>query len=121
MKVAAFVTLTIAQRPSVESQGEWLSVRLTIDGDMRGELTEDGRAVLLRQAESGAVVRYDKLAAWDAEGRVLETRMSLQGGELRLEVDDECAVYPVTIDPVFTHQTKLIPSDGGWGTSLAPQ
>jgi hypothetical protein len=103
---------TIAERPRVVPHGEWLRVRLLLEGDMRGEMIEDGEAILMRQAEGGALLRYDKLVAWDATGRALAARMRLNGCELSLEVEDVGAVYPLTIDPIFTQQAKLTASDG---------
>src|SRR5262249_40504411 len=58
-------------------------------------------------------LRYDHLAVKDAGGRKLEARMALgeEEGEVWLEVDDRDAVWPVTIDPTFIQQQKLIASD----------
>jgi hypothetical protein len=39
--------------------------------------------------------------------------MNLGHGQVSLEVDDENAVYPVTIDPVFNQQARLLHSNGG--------
>ena len=40
-------------------------------------------------------------------------------GELRLEVDDRGAAYPVTIDPLIATETKLTASDAGTVTNSA--
>lgn len=37
----------------------------------------------------------------------MAARLSVSGAELRLDVDDAGAVYPVTIDPTFTQQAYL--------------
>ena len=60
-------------------------------------------------------MRYDKLHAFDATGREIEARMKLAGDQVRIEVADEGAIYPVTIDPTFTQQQKLEASDAAAG------
>ena len=73
------------------------------------------------------VLRYDHLVVWDAGGRELEARMEVRikggEGEVWLEVDDRVAVWPVTIDPTFTRQDKLLAADAasfdGFGNSVA--
>jgi predicted amidohydrolase len=68
-------------------------------------------------------LRYDKLHAFDTTGREIEARMKLAGDQIRIEVADEGAIYPVTIDPTLTQQQKLEASDAGesdnFGSSVA--
>jgi hypothetical protein len=49
--------------------------------------------------------------------------MKVNDGRVMLEVEDRGAVYPVTVDPLFTQQAKLIAGDGTtndkFGTSVA--
>lgn len=81
-----------------------LEARLRIAGDLLAVQTSrdevifnayDGRSMGL-----SPVLRYNGLHAWDAEGRVLPSGMELRGDLLVLSVQDERAVYPVTIDPI---------------------
>jgi hypothetical protein len=74
-------------------------VRLGFDGVDSIEVDEDGRGALLL-ADIG--VRYDRLAAFDATGRVLPARMSARGTELSIRVSDAGAAYPITIDPLLS-------------------
>ena len=68
------------------------------------------------------MLRYDHLVVRDGAGRELEARMAvrMEGGEAEalLEVDDRDAVWPVTIDPIFTQQQQLEASDAGPGQQL---
>lgn len=68
------------------------------------------------------MLAYQGLAAWDASGRALPARLQVQGGELRLHVEDTGARYPLVVDP-FVEQAKLIASDGAladnFGCSVA--
>ena len=82
----------------------------------------DGRAVTLRSADGRRVVGYGKLAAHDRTGRDIPARLTADGDEVFIEVEDAEADYPLTIDPVFTLQKKLPAEDGtlggGFGSSV---
>jgi hypothetical protein len=54
---------------------------------------------------------YTGLRSWDADGRMLTSRAEVEGGRIRLIVDDRGARYPVTVDPVIL-QTVLSPGNG---------
>ena len=85
-----------------------------------------GRRWSSKTLQGTAVLRYDHLVVRDARGRELEARMAVSEGgrgEVWLEVDDRGAVWPVTIDPTFTQQQKLVASDAAdsdqFGCSVA--
>ncbi|MCW5970331.1 MAG: FG-GAP repeat protein [Blastocatellales bacterium] len=112
---------TLAERPG-ESGGafvgaEPLRVVMSVSGGLRARVEDGGQAVALRYEKGSQVLRYDHLAAWDARGRWLPSHMeaSGKGDEITLVVEDAGAVYPVTIDPLFTEVKKLIASDGAAG------
>jgi hypothetical protein len=84
-----------------------LRLALALESELRGRAEADGLAVEFVDVAGSRVLRYDKLAAWDARGQKLAAWMSVKGKELRLEVEDALAVYPVTIDPNFTQQAYL--------------
>src|SRR5262245_15272244 len=100
---------TIPQAPGKRRAGEKLSLWLRLSGDLKARSADGGQAILLNG--SGARLRYDKLSAVDATGRDLPARMRLSGDQVKLEVSDEAAVYPVTIDPTFAQQEKLTAGD----------
>ena len=114
---------TIAQAPGKRRAGEKLNLWLKLSGDLKARLGESGQAILLSGRGAGAGLRYDKLHAFDTTGREIEARMKLAGDQVRIEVADEGAVYPVTIDPTLTQQQKLEASDAGafdlFGSSVA--
>ena len=70
----------------------------------------DGQRVSLLH-ESGALLEYGKLAAWDAQGQILPATLAVEDERIVIEVDDAQAIYPLTIDPIFTQQTKLTAPD----------
>ena len=63
--------------------------------------------------------RYGGLAAWDAHGEPVTAWMAATELGLTLRVDDQGAVYPVTIDPTLTESAKLTASDGSYSDYFA--
>jgi FG-GAP repeat len=114
---------TIPQAPGKRRAGEKLNLWLKLSGDLKARLEESGQAILLNGRGTGAGLRYDKLHAFDTTGRELEAKMKLTGDQVRIEVSDEGAIYPVTIDPTLTQQQELEASDAGafdlFGSSVA--
>ena len=99
-----------------------LELVLAVHGDLVPRMTATGD-VQFTGAGGQAVLGYRELHAWDADGRVLPSRMAVVSGQVRLVVDDHDARYPVTIDPVVFDSTPLNPSnpkpDDAFGFSVA--
>ncbi len=72
---------------------------------------------------SEKTLSYSGLKVWDASGKRLAASMELRGTEIVLGVDDENAVYPVTIDPIWEEEAGLSASDesrdSNFGTAVA--
>lgn len=95
---------TIASRPG-RSGGEPLALALTLSGDLAASVERDNRSLVLKK--NGAdILHYTGLMAIDANGRELPAHLSVINEELRFQIDDRGAEYPVTIDP-FTQAVKL--------------
>jgi FG-GAP repeat len=103
---------TIDAPLGVRSEGERLRLALELTGDLRAETAEEGRAIDLKLENGEVALSYGGLYAYDSKGQALPSQMQLSKGRVILEVDDEKAVYPVTIDPIFTQRQKLIANDG---------
>jgi hypothetical protein len=101
---------TIAAPPGKQGNDPLL-VELGLTGSLAPRAGKEGNAVLFEDARGETVLCHSGLLAWDAEGRDLPARMAVSGGRLTIEVDDQAAVYPVTIDPVLTEDAKLTASD----------
>jgi len=88
-----------------------LVLEMTLDGDLTLELSESGNAVTFRQEGSNTNLTYSGLDAWDAVGEPLEARMELAGDgtRVRLVVGVTGAVWPITVDPVFSLAARLLP------------
>ncbi len=59
----------------------------------------------------GPAFTYDGLLAWDAQGDTLDARMTVNDTELVITVDDQDAVYPITIDPLSSTGAALLEMD----------
>jgi hypothetical protein len=59
------------------------------------------------------LLSYDGLKVYDARGLELKGQMKVTQEAVWLEVDEQHAVYPLTIDPIFSEQQKLTAADGG--------
>lgn len=98
--------------PSQKIGNEPLQVALNWSGNLQAECQVDNQAIAFLNSHKDEILRYDNLHAHDAEGRELPSHMKLRGREILLVVDDEQAIYPLTIDPILSQQTKLTANDG---------
>jgi hypothetical protein len=110
---------TLESAPGERRDGERLRVVLALEGDLRAQAEDAGKALEFKDGAGQRVLRYDHLVVRDGVGRELEARMEVRReegeGQVWLEVDDRHAVWPVTIDPTFTQQQKLEASDAAPG------
>jgi hypothetical protein len=93
---------TLAERPTGLGDQGPLRLELAIEGTLRGELSPDGQAVVLRDGSGGEWMRYSGLKAWDARHQELAAKLEASDGVIALVVEASEAVYPVTIDPLIT-------------------
>jgi hypothetical protein len=106
-------------------EGE-LVIELSASGRLTPRLLDRDSGVEFVDPGGVARLRYTKLAAWDAHGRVLDSQLQLvDRATLTLHVDDRGAVYPIVIDPAITNESvKLTSSDGhedqvfGWSVAV---
>ncbi len=102
---------TLGEPPGVRQKGAPLRLALQVSAGWRAVASEDGKCVTLRGAGDQAV-EYGKLVARDNQGRNIPARLTVDDGQVIIEVEDSDAVYPLTIDPIFTLQRKLTAADG---------
>lgn len=89
--------------------------------DASVELDADGQGATFEIAR-GERVRYDSLAAYDADGKALPIQLIARAGGLAIEVDERGARYPIAIDPMYSSASWV--AEGGqdaarFGTSVA--
>ena len=105
---------TLAERPERGETDGPLQIELEVSG-VTASLSDDGAAVLLGEPNAPSRLRYAGLKSWDAEGTELVSRLAVSEQTIVLRVDDERAVYPVTIDPTLTEVAELFASDNQAG------
>ena len=117
---------TIESAPGRRREGERLRMALAVEGELRAQTVDGEQALEFTDAAGSGVLRYGHLVVKDARGRELEARMAvrLERDEVWLEVDDRDVVWPMTIDPTFTLQQKLVTSDEfaqafGWDVAIS--
>ncbi len=64
-------------------------------------LDEDGSAAWL-STPAGDLLRMTEIFAWDATGEPLDAWLEQDGAGLALLVDDTDAVWPITVDPLYS-------------------
>jgi hypothetical protein len=102
---------TLNEPVGVRQAGVPLRLAMRVSAGWRAVASDDGRSVTLRGA--GTAVEYGKLFVSDSQGRGIPARLAVAGEEVVIEVEDSEAEYPLTIDPVFSMQQKLLAADGG--------
>ncbi|HEX7318024.1 MAG TPA: putative Ig domain-containing protein [Pyrinomonadaceae bacterium] len=114
---------TFAEAPAGRRPNVPLRLAFKVGEGEQATASADGWKVMLRGANGSHVVEYGKLAAHDRTGRDVPARLTADGDEVFIEVEDGDATYPLTIDPVFTLQEKLPAEDStqgdGFGSALA--
>ncbi len=98
--------MQVQSKPGI---GQNLWVKLAVNG-ATGLEQIDEQTVEFKT--STAKFSYAGLLVWDANGTVLPAHLEAANDAMYVVVDDQNAQYPVTIDPVWTQQAKLIASDG---------
>lgn len=94
----------LQQRPEGADGGP-LQLLMALEVPDRTAVHMDFTGQALRIGEGDGALHYAGLKVWDADGRILSSRMHLdQAGDLLLSIDDAMARYPVTIDPVWSQE-----------------
>ncbi|MCB0397363.1 MAG: FG-GAP repeat protein, partial [Flavobacteriales bacterium] len=91
-----------------------LKAKMQIKSELSATLTGTTTLVFSETSKNNKLqpkVRYTDLKVTDAEGREMTSWMELQNDELALVVDDQDAVYPLTIDPLSTTASAMVEGD----------
>jgi hypothetical protein len=87
-----------------------LVLQLEVSTELSGAADGDGQGLSFA-APDGSTLRYDHLRAWDADGMPLEAQLHYLPGRVTLEVNDQEAAYPLTIDPLIYLEQRVTASD----------
>jgi hypothetical protein len=88
-----------------------LVLQLDLATNLVGEADADGHGLSFTTPD-GQTLRYDHLRAWDADAVPLEVCLGYTRGQVRLQVNDQSATYPVTVDPLIYAEQQVTASDG---------
>jgi FG-GAP repeat/Putative Ig domain len=105
---------TLSEPPGARQAGGPLRLALQVSEGWRAEARADGQQVTLRNAD-GLAVEYSKLIVRDHLERDVPARLTVAEEQVVIEVEDSEATYPLTIDPIFMFQQKLVAADGAAG------
>ncbi|HWP32679.1 MAG TPA: integrin alpha, partial [Solirubrobacterales bacterium] len=93
-----------------------------LSGQLQAELAPADDAIDLLDDHRARVLRYGELHVWDVAGHEVPARLSLDGEELAILVEDDGAAYPLTVDPLMTTPAWTAESDqasANFGFSVA--
>ncbi len=93
---------TLRRRPGGEYEAGKgpLTFTLGVRGELYPKVDADGRGVSFLDDVGATALTYTKLCVFDAEGPSLEAWFQHASNGLLLSIDEEEALYPLTIDPV---------------------
>src|SRR5215203_1358558 len=110
-------------RERLSESDENLRLTIVVEGDLQAQSYAGGQGLRLVNKLGEAVLNYEKLRVWDADGVEVAARMTTEEGSVVLEVEETAATYPLVIDPTFTAAAKLTANDGAandwFGRSVA--
>lgn len=113
--------LTIRQRPLGAGEGD-LRLEFAVEGlqPRPADRARLGAIELARPEDDRAVLLYDRLAVWDAQGRPLAAGLEADGQMIVMSIDDRDAEYPLSVDPWVTSlEATWGPREGWFGRSVA--
>lgn len=101
----------------------FLEVHLSTTGDLNARVVGE-RGVVFSDEHGTPRFNYNDLRVWDACGTTLHAYMTADAeeGRILLHVDDDGAVYPVTVDPITTSTVMVLASasaEFGWSVHSA--
>lgn len=91
----------LMERPAGAATGLPLTINLQTRGTLTGVVSADARSIAFRRDDGATALNYAGLKVWDARGVDLPARFATrENGEISIVIDEESAVYPVTVDPI---------------------
>ena len=99
---------TVTAPPAPADAGQPFTVQLSVSPSTPLTLDPGARSVTLG-APGASRISYGALAAHDASGRPLASRLTLRGHTLTLHVSTAHARLPITIDPIATAEEDAEP------------
>jgi hypothetical protein len=89
-------------QPPTGIQANQIVLELSLGGNLIPYWNDDTTQVELYAPDGNVILNFGKLFATDANQKTLPSSMELQGQRLRLVIETDGAVYPITVDPLAT-------------------
>jgi FG-GAP repeat. len=102
----------VTESPRARNFGR-LAIEMAFSSPLKVTLETDGRSIQFQDADGQVVLRYGELEVTDAAGSELQAALELGRETLRILVNDESAVYPIRVDPLFTSPAWTASGDQG--------
>jgi hypothetical protein len=100
------------QKPADFVAHKPLILAFTLNGDLHADWRRPGEAIAFNTATGDFAFSYSKLRVFDANGQELSAQLALLENGLQIQISTpESTAWPVTVDPVFTNETKLSHDD----------
>ena len=109
-----------------------IALEIAVRGDLIPGMMPDGKTIEFLSEGGVGVIHYGKLKAWDSGGKSLPSKMELVNhvskinpvNGIRIIVDTQGALFPVTIDPTatcaaWTAESNQASANFGWSVSTA--
>jgi len=94
------------RQPETIRSGRPLVITMAAHGSLSLSSAVDGVVFATDRGEL-PLIRYAGLKAWDADGRLLSSRLQATDLNIQLVIEAQAARFPVTVDPTFVHQARL--------------
>ncbi len=98
-----------SQKETDASGSHLFELHFELGGDLIPELTAQG--LDFKDRNGRVKMHYNHLLAFDAQQQILPARFALAANHLTITVDTSGAVFPLTIDPLFSSEQSLTASD----------
>ena len=94
-------------QPKVYDKTKELILSLSLEGGLTPQWKSEGQSVSFFKDKTKAF-DYEKLKAFDASGKILPAHLALVDNTLQIRVDAKGAQWPVTVDPIFATEQKVV-------------
>ncbi|MDH5435503.1 MAG: FG-GAP repeat protein, partial [Gammaproteobacteria bacterium] len=99
---------TLHQPPVTDADtGNSIVLAIDVSSNLSIKTRKDGKGLIFNNGQGHKVLGYDGLTAFDSTDRILPVTMSMKSGQLLMQVDTKDAVYPITVDPLFSREIML--------------
>ena len=105
---------TLQERPPDLGDGQPLALALAVQGGLAAQANPGGQQVEFHDREGRRRLTYGELVVTDAKGCRVPARLEGKRDTVRIVIDDQEAVYPLTVDPLI-QQAYLKASNTGAG------